>query len=892
MKTYLPLLLLLLLGRLSAQDALLFDESPSQTLVYRYHHLSGPAAPVVRQMLQAVAPPTGAPQGFDLHYSYQMRILQQDQKLDIGIDWRTLQTANAPRVQGFPFDDLFLPTGATLHLTLLANGRAISTEAINLAFGPSFPAHHFKYGPIQGGVFYTLEVTNLHFQYAPAAVAAIQDRRKALADYGAAKIELNYLQRELAQFPEQLPTPRELQDGRAKYDHLLGRFNAVQRAPFWTLLRLDSPQAHDPERLRTLRDDCAGRLQQIDVQLQHLAANVHLLYHQEGVAQFQRGRLRAARDAFEQALRTHGTFAPSHYFLAYLDFSEGRVEAAADRTRRVINQYSPDPTTDKDTRALAADIIRFYFDTGQAAVAARRYPEAVDWYMKAKTYGQSIYRFPFGQQEADSRIQEALHYDYHDRLEATVALYRQKDYNTALVRFNEALDFQRTHRVTSTFDVRSLESDIVRDFYAAQLTDIRQLRQQQRWEDALRAIQQAARLAADYPSILRDTQALDTEQQLVQEGRYRELYQLAEESIRLQKLDQALTEAQAARQFAQAQRLSPSLLETSDNQLSKIQRLRYQRFVQGGERAADQGLYDQALAQYDQARQLEAAFPHLADTGQLVNKIKAAVLAQARLIQRQALQTTPNDNAALTTARRQIADLAARHQVGDDPALQPLFAAIDERICDNVRTQILPAQERLLAQQQAASDYTAARNTLDHIQKLWSDYPACNATPNPQVLQQEATIRACAAYQETLQDAILQEQRQQYSRAIAQYIAAARRYDDPQVRTRLAGHPAFDLYTYLAGHPQYRMALAGVDAYLDLRDVTQALSLLKTIIAQGAPVAATEGVQQRVGAALATQSYIHTGSWKDTFYNYIPRADRKRYQALYKAFKRTWKSRD
>lgn len=890
MKTYLPLLLFFLLGTLSAQDALLFDESPSQTLVYRYQHLSGPAAPVVRQMLQAVAPPTGAPQGFELHYSYRMRILQQDQKLDVGLDWLSLQADQAPRVQGFLFDDLFLPTGVTFHLTLLANGRAVSTEAVTLAFGASLPGHHFKYGPIQGGVFYTLQVTDLHFQYAPAAVAAIQDRRRALTEYGAAKIELDYIHRELAQFPEQLPTPRELQDGRAKYDHLRGRFTAVQRAPFWTLLHLDAPQAHDPERLRALRDDCATRLQQIDAHLQHLAANVHLLYHQEGVAQFQRGRLRAARDAFEQALRTQGTFAPSHYYLAYLDFSEGRVEAAADRTRRVINQYNPDPTTDQDARALAADIIRFYFDSGQTAMTARRYPEAVDWYVKAKTYGQSIHRFPFGQQEADSRIQEALHYDYHDRLDATVALYRQKDYNAALNRLNDALAFQRTHRVPSTFDVRSLEADIVRDFYAAQLTNIRQLRIQQRWEDALRDIQQAARLAADYPGIVRDTQALDTEQQLVQEGRYRELYQLAEENIRLQKLDQALGEAQAARQFAQAQRLSATLLETSDNQLAKIQRLRYQRFVQGGDRAADQGQYDQALAQYAQARQLEVELPYLAGTSQLANKVKAAVLAQARNIQRQALQTTPNDNAALTAARRQIADLAARHQLGADPALQPLFAAIDDRVCDNVRTQILPAQERLLAQQQAASDYTAARNTLDNIQKLWSDYPACNATPNPQVLQQEATIRACAAYQETLQDAILQEQRQQYTRAIAQYRAAARRYDDPQVRTRLAGHPAFDLYPYLANHPQYRMALAGVDAYLEQRDVAQALQLLRTVITQGAPIAATEGTQQRVGTVLAAQSYVRTASWKEAFYTHIPKSERKPYQAMYKAFKQKWKA--
>jgi len=509
-------------------------------------------------------------------------------------------------------------------------------------------------------------------------------------------------------------------------------------------------------------------------------------------------------------------------------------------------------------------------------------------YREAFTFSQSIQGFRFGQAEAESRIQEAFYLDFHDQIDEVLNLYRNQYYDQALQQLDAALAFQAQTGVRSTYDTRGLQRDLVQAALTQQVAAIKAARQGQQWDEALRQVAATESFLAAYTGLLANTLAFEQVRDQVIDGKYQSLYATAEASTRSKLLDQALTEARQAREFAVSYRLPAAVLSRSDAQLSGIQQQRYQRFVQGGDRAREQAAYTQALAQYEQARQLEQQEAGLVAAPLLGSKIKATAVSEVERQFETVMQNAAYDNAQLHGTYQALQALTRQYQLGAEPRIAAVFRQLDTQLCTNAHDRLLPEQEQRLVSQQEAGDYLAARTTLAALEELLSTYAHCGLS-DASLRMVENMVAACASYQETLAAAQQAEARQQFGSAIKQYATAAQQYQNPAVQARLAGHPAFQLYPYLANHPNYRMTLAGADYFLSQRQHDQAWALLQATIRQGVHPKATEAVQQRLGSALAVRDYLAAAKWKTAVAAYVGKSDRKTYQTMYQAFREQWR---
>lgn len=888
MKTYLLLAALLTTAFLPAQETLLFEDIQEQTLVYRYQHLSGPSAGALQQIIRCLAPNQLHEPAFDLFYTYQLQILEKESALKVCINWQELTVDRELRPLGFPFADLLEPAGATFNLQLLADGEVVKSECIQQNFGSTLPGHSYNFTDFEGGVYYTLRVTDLHFNYGSAEVQAVANRKQAIDQYVAAKDQLIELHEHMDRLRQIEVQPQEIDVYRRQLNDYNQQVEAIRKATFWRILKLQGTNAHDPEDLVQHLTICTEDIQALQQWLDELAANLHVLYHEQGVRLFQAGDRHAAREAFCAALRTNDCYAPSHYFIAYLDFEAGQVEASGQRVVKVLNQYNPDPATRTDARRLANGIVRFYLDAGQEAVSLRQYPEGVALYETALSFSQSIRGFDFGQAEAVSRIKEAYYMDFHDQIDQVMYTRQNGQYALALQQLEQAMAFQQRFRVSSHVDTRRLTAQIVDALYEEQLSEIRQLRREKTWDSALAKIKESEQLLADYPGLVQQPLALESEKKQVLSGKFQSMLAQTEQLINDRRLDQALQQAKATERFTREYELEASMQRESKRQVTRVQQLRYDRFVRGGDRAQNQGRFAEALAQFGEAQQLSKDVRDIQPDQGLSARVTQAAIARATQMYEQTMASSSTDNGQIHQTIKGIRQLADRYQLNNQPAVQQLFTQLEDQRCVNARSILLPKEEQQLEQQQQDRDYIAARATAERIEKLLAEYNSCGLN-SPTLLMSKAIVEACANYQENLQAAQAAEQRQQFGRAIEYYQVAKVAYQDASVQARLPGHPAFRLQQYVEQHPNYHMQLAAGHYFLDQREHDIALGLLNLVVDRGTHPKATEGLQQRLGSALAVKHYSDAAKWKHTFYIFVDKSERKTYKTMYRSFRKQWK---
>jgi hypothetical protein len=272
----------------------------------------------------------------------------------------------------------------------------------------------------------------------------------------------------------------------------------------------------------------------------------------------------------------------------------------------------------------------------------------------------------------------------------------------------------------------------------------------------------------------------------------------------------------------------------------------------------------------------------------LSQQIKNTALLEAERIYQFVLRQSADDNEQLQQAKSEIETLANRFGIARETQLMRIIDQLNAQQCTNARDLLLPREEDQLAQEQQARDYLAARATLARIEELLTAYPDC-ALSEASLRMNERVVAACAAYQEAIQAAELAEGQQQFGRAIELYVTAKANYADASVQARLAPHPALNLYAYIVDHENYRMPLAAAHYYLDQREHDRSLELLNLMIDRSVDLHQTEGLQLRLGSALAVRHYVASANWKDTFYGFVAKEERKAYKPLYRSFRKQWK---
>ena len=873
---------------LSAQDLLLFEDTKTETLVFSEANIDN-SSTVLKQILQVLNPQNGYHASFDLYYEYGCRLVEKPNHLEGELKFSALEISHDPQVEGFYFTDLLHPVSARVTFDLLANDELVHSVNENIPLVNLNQAIlRFSFSDIEPGTYYTLAIKKLKFNYTDTQLRTANKRKKAITEYYNAKEDLNEIQKALSSLDGHQADPDRIDELEQDINNWSTQFDKIDKASFWTILLLSGSNINDPEQLIPLRIEVDNNLDGVQDWIKDLKANIHELYYQKGIAFFDNRQIGDAKRAFEKSIHASSRYAPSHHFLAVIDFAEGKVEDAAIRTLNVLNDYRPDNQTRQASEELARDIIRLHFDTGQKAVDAGDYPAAVEIYQHALSFSESIRGFHFGQDEAKSLILEAYHQDFHSQLDEVVYLKRQGNYEQALILMEQALAFQAEFQIPSTYNTYALHGDIVKEIFEDKLKVIDNSYKKQSWDEAMAAIQNTDHFVNDYPAFLTDQRLFNVLKNKVFTGKYQSLAQLADASKRNGKLDKALQEATQAFNFARAYNLSTTILNESEQQVQNIQKARYQRFVQGGNKARQQQHFQDALNQYDAAQDLEKSLSYLPTSLELDQKTKGTALQEIKRLYQQLMQQSADDNQQIATTFRRIQDLSGRYYLTLDPEVKEIYQQLEQQQCLNANQLLMPALEKDLEHFQAIKDYPNAHKIIGDIKTLLDTYPNCGLS-DAVIQNQAAGIEICAQYQEILDNAEAAENRHRYRAALDHYLRAKELYRNPLVSNQLAAHAAFKTYDYIINYPDSAMLIAGANLYLDQRKHDESLSLLKAIIASGIPPKRTENLQERLGSALAVRHFVESANWKVVFATFVSKAERKSYKDMKQAFRKQWR---
>lgn len=882
------LFLLLFTSLLGAQDVLLFEDTKTETLVFSENNVGNSSASL-KQILQALNLQNGYHASFDLYYEYGCRLVEKTGYLEGKLNFNALEISHDPQLRGFYFTDLLYPVSATLTFDLLANDEVVYSMNKSIPLANLNQAKlSFKFNDIQASTYYTLAIKGLKFNYSGSQVKNANRRKEAIGQYYNAKGDLNEIQKALNSLDGHQADPDRIDELAQDINSWATQFDKINKASFWTVLPLNGSNVNDPEQLVTLRSEVDNNLDGVQDWIKELKENIHELYYQKGVGLFEDRQISNAKRAFEKSIDASKRYAPSHHFLAVIDFGEGHVENAAERTLIVLNDYRPDNETRQASEELARDIIRLHFDSGQKAVDAGDYPVGVDLYQHALVFSENIRGFHFGQEEAKSRIREAYHQDFHSQLDEVVYLNRQGNYEDALVLMEHALAFQAEFQIPSTYNTYALHSDIVSHLFEDKLRNIDELAKRQSWDEAIVIIQDVDHFVANYPAFLKDQRSFEDLKNKVFIGKYEHLAQLADDSKRNGKLDKALEEATQAFSFAKEYGLSRTVLNESEQQIQVIQKARYQRFVQGGNKARQEQRFQDALEQYDAAQTLEKKLAYLPTSIELSQKTKGTALQEIKRQHKDVMQQFAGNNQQIAKTFRNIQNLSGRYHLTLEPEVKEIYQQLEEQQCLNANQVLLPALEGKLERSQVIKDYPSARKTISAIRTLLETYPDCNLSDDV-VRNQGEGIEACAKYQETLDAATAAESHHRYRAALDHYLRAEVLYQNPLVANQLAAHAAFDMYNYILNYSDNDMLMAGANLYLDQREHEKSLSLLKALIASGILPKRTENLQERLGSALAVLHFVDGANWKVVFATFVNKSERKKYKDMKQSFRKQWR---
>lgn len=889
MKTQLLLIITLLLTTtLQAQDVLLYESFADETLVYNRHNANGTSASIVRNMLQAIAPHGQAGGSFDLNYSYQLRVVDQGTQLKGSIDFTEITVTGEPQPMGFPFADLLYPRVASFGIDLLANDEPVLIQCVEVDLDHSGrPRFVFTYDQPQPGTVYTIRIVDLDFVFLAPQLQAVRQRKAAIQEYRAAAAAYQALTLDLDQLTKGQPDPDYLSNLRQQLDQLSVQVGNLDGARFWNVLPLEGPAGHDPQQVVFLRDQTNEQLVLTQQWHDDLLANIHELYYQKGLSLYDDRQYGAARQAFQRSLRTADCYPPSHYLIAVLDFNDGRIDPAAQRIRKVINNYGPDPQTEEGARELARQIVRFYLDEGSAAVAAAHYPEGVAFYQKAQAFSGSIHHFTFGQVEAESRIREAFHLDFHHQLDNVQQLARQGQYEQALADLEVAMAFQQEFRVPSNFDTDRLQRKLVQSAFDRQLTQLRQWSQDQRWDEGIQSLPKAESFLQRYPGIVQNERELLTVKGQLFQGKFNSLYRQGEQDLSAGRLAAALQASEAAQRFATQNQLSASTQAQARRLVERVQEARYAAFIAEGDQLVVATEFQQALNKYKQAKALE---PKLAvqPVDRLSGKMQSTARAAVLQAQQRALQLHRQDNQEIAATLRYMKGLSDEYLLVNDAEVTAAIAELEDQRCTNANEIIYPEAVRRFHQHEVGKDYIAAQSVLDELRGLLAEYPSCGLDGTVIRVNNDVVV-ACANFQETLLAAQQAEDRRQYKTAIEQYQAAKGFYENRLVAQRLPAHPAFELYSYVFAHEDASMLLQGANYYGAQQDFESAMNLLREVIDRGVNPKNTDFVQTQLGDRLAIANYAPDTRWKRAISPYVSKGERRKMRFLYQAFRKRWK---
>jgi tetratricopeptide (TPR) repeat protein len=434
-----------------------------------------------------------------LEFDQQEKITREGDLLLLRVGVKNMRVREQVLYRDFDFADLLTPTVLFAKVQLLGKEDKIlqTIEVSNKAIGQdgSSVLVQTSVRDTSGFDGFKLRVVEKKLSFSSDNRSAVQQRIAQIKRYYDTDARLAQLSRDL-----QTINPNDI-------DHLgqqIDRFKKMEHALHRLLdNRLDREldlNRHDPIQLKRRGKDLENRFGERRLALDQMWARLPEIFYTRGLELAMNGNARAGREFFERSLQANPAFAPSHLQLARLDYKEGYLKEASQRTRELLNRMQVDPETHRFGQELALDIQNAYVRQGEQLNNQGKYRQALEQFEQARDFCRGISSLRCRSELWEEGIAFAKSGIYDNLLRDGRQALNQRNLGQAEKLAKEAQQYARTNKTAIDSDAAAvtLLREVQQQVYLNHMADGRGALQRSQFKAALQAFEQGKSLASDF----------------------------------------------------------------------------------------------------------------------------------------------------------------------------------------------------------------------------------------------------------------------------------------------------------------------------------------------------------------------------------------------------------
>ncbi|WP_439881353.1 hypothetical protein ACSX1A_19760 [Pontibacter sp. MBLB2868] len=385
--------------------------------------------------------PSRSPE-FTVKLEQQARITDTGDNLLVKVKLNRVSVSGDANVKGFDVSEVLVPEELRYKVKLLNAKNELVKEYTNqrvLLHGNDLSMLEVTIPDTAANQNYKLKVEEKQVLYATADVNRVKERVELIRNYFAADATVLRALQDVAHVRpddiDRLPLQeRSLRELEGVYADLKNQFQG----------KLNLEQ-HDPQRLNYKLKQLQEILQERRRAIDYAFATLDQQYFNRGVSLLKGGNRSAAQAYFAKSIDANPQFAPAHVQLARLDFMNGYIREASNRTRDVLTNMRLDRETEAIAMTLMDEIYAAHISTGNSLTSRGEYHNALAAFAEARNICSTTRGLRCNMTALNDGEARAATGAYRAMVDNGKRLLARNDLKEAERAAEEALDFQHDY---------------------------------------------------------------------------------------------------------------------------------------------------------------------------------------------------------------------------------------------------------------------------------------------------------------------------------------------------------------------------------------------------------------------------------------------------------------
>lgn len=495
--------LLLAVVTVQAQTKLVFEEHTADAYLMKIGGNNQASLNNIIALLdnaQATAKGGGRPNRkpeFTVRLEQHARITDTGEQLLLQINLKNIAVTGDITSKGFDLADVLKPEELKYNVWLLNGKNEKVKEFANQRLGLHGGNQRMLEVTIPDTAAdqnYKLKIAEKQVVYTYESEKRVKERLQHMAEYFAAEAKIQRALQEVAHIRPDDVDRIDLQDRNLK------EMEALQSGLLSQLSQNFNLEKNDPQRLKYKLEQLQAKLQDRRRAINHTLATLDQQFFNRGLSMMERGNRSGAHVYFTKSVEANPRFAPAHVELARLDFMNGYIREASNRTRDVLTSMRLDRETEAIALGLMHDIYGTIVTNGNALASRGDYHNALASFAEARELCSTIRGLQCNTTALAAGEGRAALGVYRGLVDNGKRLLARNDLREAERVAEEALAFQHSYDFVLSREQEATElmSQVKFQYYLQHIDLGKRYLGQQNYEAALREFEGAFELESKY----------------------------------------------------------------------------------------------------------------------------------------------------------------------------------------------------------------------------------------------------------------------------------------------------------------------------------------------------------------------------------------------------------